>query len=891
MKGIAASLILAAALLIPAQSYSEITLDGTLGQSGSINGPNYEIGAGMGQQLDQNLFHSFGAFNVYEGEKATFTGPSAIDNVISRVTGGFASTINGALSSSIDGANVYFLNPAGVIFGPNATLDITGSFHVSTADYIGFSDGGRFDASNPSSSVLTSAQPSAFGFLSDAPKAITVEGGTLEVGSDETVSIIAGGVNITDGGTVSAPSGRINVVSVASAGEVELTADGINMTGFGTLGAINLRGVIDVSGESSDGIYIRGGEFLLDNGYVSAENSGTEDGGDIDIKVDGELEVTGSHIFTATSADGAAGDVNVEAETVRVDGSGDLASVGSITGKESSGAGGSVSVNAKTIDLLDGGMITAFINGSGGGGDINIEAENSLNINGAYIVIYPKGTGEGGDININAAGMKVFNNSAVYNNAFGSGNAGDININVMNLEITDGGVLVAAAYGEGDAGNIDIAAVDYVRLNGYATGIVTEAATGSTGNGGYISIDSADLEIADGAVVSASSDGEGNAGDITINVYDTMTVFGLYSGIGSQGSYSIGNGGDVNISAGSLYVSDYAQIGSATYGAGDAGDVVIAAVNISVSGKALIASQAADPKSTGKGGNVIIKADVLEVLNGAGISAGTFGAGDAGDVLIDAKDTLRVAGLESLIDSQAAPGSSGNGGNVEINSSTLEVMDGSWISASTFEKGKGGNIEINADSITLIGDSTITAENEGTGEAGGITITSNGPITIDNSSITVETTQSDGGDITINTPSLDVLESDITATVKGGAGNGGNIYINAPEYFVLDKSRVIANAEEGSGGNIVITSDAFIPSLDSVVTASSRLGIQGSVEIKAPDVNIGSSLISSQASFVSADALLPKQCTEAAAKDERGKFTVKGLKNIYAEPTQLQSGR
>jgi filamentous hemagglutinin family protein len=117
---------------------AQITLDGSLGPAGPLTGPQYQIGAELGQIRGSNLFHSFGQFHVQTGERATFTGPNTIANILSRVTGGQPSSIDGLLRAEIAGANLFLLNPSGVLFGPNASLDVSGSFHVSTADFLRF---------------------------------------------------------------------------------------------------------------------------------------------------------------------------------------------------------------------------------------------------------------------------------------------------------------------------------------------------------------------------------------------------------------------------------------------------------------------------------------------------------------------------------------------------------------------------------------------------------------------------------------------------------------------------------------------------------------------------------------------------------------------------------
>ncbi|EDN70777.1 Large exoprotein containing haemagglutination activity domain [Beggiatoa sp. PS] len=168
-------------LNIAAISHAEVVLDGTLGHSSALPGPDYLIGADLGQQQGANLFHSFQSFNLQSFESATFYGPNSIQNIISRVTGGNPSQIDGLLRSTIPNADLYFLNPAGVMFGPNARLDIPASLYISTADYLKLKDGGRFDVTQPENSLLTIAPPSAFGFLDGPIGKIEVNGSDLLV--------------------------------------------------------------------------------------------------------------------------------------------------------------------------------------------------------------------------------------------------------------------------------------------------------------------------------------------------------------------------------------------------------------------------------------------------------------------------------------------------------------------------------------------------------------------------------------------------------------------------------------------------------------------------------------------------------------------------------------
>src|SRR5215467_1025699 len=171
-----------------ASAQNHITVDGRF-STGPVPYSNgvYTIGASLGRQVGSNLFHSFGQFSLSNApvpESATFTATGStgpISNVIGRVTGGTQSNINGAVVSTIPGANLYLINPSGIVFGPNATVNVSGSFHASTADYVKMSDGARFQATNPDGSTLTAAPPAAFGFMTPRPAAITVNGSGLGV--------------------------------------------------------------------------------------------------------------------------------------------------------------------------------------------------------------------------------------------------------------------------------------------------------------------------------------------------------------------------------------------------------------------------------------------------------------------------------------------------------------------------------------------------------------------------------------------------------------------------------------------------------------------------------------------------------------------------------------
>jgi filamentous hemagglutinin family protein len=320
-------------------TFAEVVTDRTLGGSKGPVGPGtipgvgtttYYITDALGKQAGQNLFHSFSSFNIGKGESTTFTSAAnGIRNVVSRVTGGNYSTIDGTLRSTIQGANLYFLNPWGVVFGPNTSLDVKGSFHVSTADYLRFEDGLRF-FSTPSAAdqIPSTASPAAFGFLNPAPAPVYTVSSFLQVPDAETLSIVGGDIGL-HGAYLWAPGGRINLASMASPGEVVPSPSDrvpdIQVQPQIASGPIDIHGsVLDVRGFPSGTVLIRSGRSVLDpylgyESWITADNYGDAQGGGVDILAR-TLEISGESFISADSQrTGKGGRLHIEAtDSVRL---------------------------------------------------------------------------------------------------------------------------------------------------------------------------------------------------------------------------------------------------------------------------------------------------------------------------------------------------------------------------------------------------------------------------------------------------------------------------------------------------------------------------------------------------------------------------------------------
>jgi filamentous hemagglutinin family protein len=391
---------------------SAITGDGTLGTTVTQSGTIHTITGGTRPGNGPNLFHSFDRFSVGTGDTARFSGPTGIANILSRVTGGHQSIIDGWLQSTIPGANLYLLNPSGVLFGPNASLDIRGSFHVSTADYLRFGDGATFAANLGQASTLTVAEPAAFGFLGSLPAPITIQGSTLQVPTGKALSVVGGDIEIVGRGpltptnvpTLGAPRGRIQLASVAAPGEVgfsplELAPD-LQVDSFAQLGRIALSqgALLEASGNGGGVVLLRGGHLFVDHAAMLADNTGPVDGVglglDLGIRADAVIR-HGAFLTTDSGDAGRARDLRLTAGRVHLD--------GAVIGSRAFAAGdsGHVMVRVGTLTLTGGAQLDSSTQAgaAGHGGRLMVTATDAITITGpdSGLVSATLGTGRGRD--------------------------------------------------------------------------------------------------------------------------------------------------------------------------------------------------------------------------------------------------------------------------------------------------------------------------------------------------------------------------------------------------------------------------------------------------------------------------------------------------------------
>jgi filamentous hemagglutinin family protein len=383
---------------------------------------NYDITGGSRPNDGPNLFHSFGDFSVGTNNVARFLNDSgrSTTNILSRVTGGNPSAIFGEINTrSFGSANLFLINPAGVVFGPNATLNVGGSAHYSTAGYLRLSDGAQFFASLSKQSTLSSAPVTAFGFLGEhAANPITVQAGnpSLSVNNGQTISLIGGDISIV-GRTISASGGQINVASVADAGDVLLNTSGLEVVPIAQ--SRSAPGSMVTEGT----IFIKGGALV---GTVNLGNNAV-------LKADA---VSG----------GKAGHINIEAKTLNA-GPGTFISAGSGNPVND----GNVLLTASNQVALSS---VALISGSTGSGDtanVTITTPGSVSLTDGAILQTSSSTGNAGSVFIRSKAF-VMNNAGIeakttflptyteeeFYEPFASYKGGNVDIRASTVHITGG---------------------------------------------------------------------------------------------------------------------------------------------------------------------------------------------------------------------------------------------------------------------------------------------------------------------------------------------------------------------------------------------------------------------------------------------------------------------
>ena len=939
-----------------------------------------------GTAAGHNLFHSFGDFNVGASDSARFqTGlvnplpDASVSNILARVTGG-QSNLYGNLDSATyyPSANLFLMNPAGFLFGQNATVNVGGMMTFTTADSMKMrgldgSNAGIFHADIAQTNILTSAPVAAFGFIGSNPHSIDFIGGQLTVASGTGLALVGGGINLLpdSSGTPSSitdPGRPIHMTSVAGPGEV--AADrGIPAVGM-ALGTVTLgQGTtLDTSynsgasliGDGSGGaISIRGGQFVATGATLltNPDLSSTGQGGAVTITASGTASLAeGSSIDTSLNSptNGDAGAVSIVASQVSLQDSfiqahytGDVSTAGAggavtLTGTDSVtltrafvstdsffSNGGAVSLTAPTVVLEESFVFTGtFGRGNGGAVTLGDSGTSSVSMTRSGIATdTSKTTGNSGPVTINGSTVTIIDNffgspsiSTNTQNNVGdpnAGNGGDIVITGTNVTFSDFAQIQSVAASPGTfskGGTIRITGSESILIEN-GTGFRTTVT--SQGSAGDIQLESKHVTISGQSVLSSETFGPASGGiikiagteDIVIRSGSLITTNSANSGEAIQGP-----AGHVELDTQQLTISGGSIVQSQTTGTGLGGTVTVQGIGgpaqsvlISDADSGIFTdtrsfTQDGNLLGTGTGGNIFVNANSVTLQNGGTLSAATTGAGHAGSILVKADSVSITSGslLRSssslrqtlLFDGEAVPLPTGNAGTVTIQGLASPAqsvrIDGpdSGIFTDTRGTGAGGNILVNANTIAMTNGSSVSASSTGPGDTGNIHIDAGNQFTMTNSSVTTEANHASGGAIKITTDPGGTVRltnnSMISASVLDGTGGGGSVNID-PQFVILLNSQILAQAKQGPGGNISITTNFLLPDANSVISASSQFGVNGTITIQSPNAPISGHIQPLGKTPLIATSLFNQRCASLAG-GEFSSFTVAGRDSLPIEP-------
>ena len=437
--------------------------------------------------------------------------------------------------------------------------------------------------------------------------------------------------------------------------------------------------------------------------------------------------------------------------------------------------------------------------GAGNSGELSIDATDSVKLIGTTTTLginrggllatsgraeFPNltATGTAGNINLTTPELTVSNKASIDVQSLDLGNAGNITIDTDTVKL-DRGLINTSVLGEGVGGNIKIHANDSVEVIGSGFDFLQRAFFPQ----GQPDVESLGSSISDIELSPVTE------GIIAITLGDA-------------------NAGSIEIDTTNLQISEGGLVATTTGGNGKAGSVFLnAAENLNMDSSIISSSTL----FAGQGGDIDIKAKNMKALAGSQVTTSTLGSGNSGNLIINASESTTVAGATaSDIPSNIAAGAqplsitTGNGGDLTITTSELNIDNKGVVSVNSTGTGNAGTLSVNAEQIYLDNGGSIFAD-----------------------------TQSGGANIVLDADNIFWLGGSSTTARAEGTGNGGNIIIDANNLVALEGSKLQADAFQGNGGNIQINTEGLFRCQTCQITASSKLGLDGVVNIETLQPN------------------------------------------------------
>ena len=883
---------LTATLTAPAQAMPDIMVDGTTsttllpGSGTDCSGSCLIDGV---TSSGPNLFHSFSRFNVATGATVTFRNVGGFTRILSRVTGTDPSNISGRLRISGSRADLFLLNPNGIIFGPNAELVNINSFVASTADSILFPGSIEFSAREPTPIVLTMNVPIGLQFGATSPGNIQVNPGSpaLAPAIAKTLALVGGNINIT-ARTLRATRGRVELGSVGPNSQVSLSPLPANngfVLGYGSVqsfqdiqlsqeasiqalggniqiqgrnitatggSSIDIASIFGQTGErlkivASDSIHLSGESNLVPTQLLAQTDGVDRPGGTIQLTTNHLRVEDGAQIRTSTRGSQSGGNIVVEANTIEVRGIGSKPSglfseslVADFTGNA-----GNILLNSNILSVGGGARISASTESQGAGGNLIVNAAN-----------------------VDVSGIAAGSPSRLETATFGAGPAGNLEIAADRFIVRDSGQVTVSSQDRntpqpGPAGNLAIIANQVELDNQGQIRAETESA-----RGGNIDLRSSILRLSNNSRLSASTQ-NGQAGNLDINVSAATQLFSN-SRLSSEATGN-GTAGNIRMATPQLIVQDVAQATVSSAGTGNAGDLEISGKQVTLQAGAKLTAETV----SGQGGNIRLQELTgLALSNNSQISAATVD-GQGGTVSATVAGDVTLRSGSSLL---ATATGNGSAGGIDLTTFSNLSLDNSHVSSASAGQGAAGNVNLKTlGELILNRDSRISSESAGSGTAGSVQLFVNGDLNVRNGSqVTVSSTGTgnagsleaearnifltnrgqliattaggEGGNINLKVKENIILRfnSEISTEARG-TGNGGNIRLEAGGFILgvlSENSDIVANAFQGRGGNIFARAEGIFgfrlfqgqrtPESDFV--ASSALGIDGSITLDIRDL-------------------------------------------------------
>lgn len=868
LKVIKALVLLGASFLFSTEVTAQIIPDGSTSTTVTTEGSRDIIRDG--ETAGNNLFHSFNDFSIPNGGEAFFDNAATIENIFSRVTGGRISDINGLISAN-GSANLFLINPAGIIFNEGASLNIGGSFYGSTADSILLPEGVEFSASNPTTPVLTINAPIGLSFR-DNPAEISLQGADLRVTSGQTLALLGGNVNLINS-QLTAREGNILISGLAMSGIIDLDDSlGANLAEELNLAELTFSDetILGVSGDGSGGIAIQGNNIELSGNTVF--NAG----------VDPEQLTQGV----------TPGNISLVAtETISLDGNSVIRN--NVT-PDSIGNAGNINLSAANI-FLNGSRVSSTIQGQGNTLGVVVTVEDSLTLNNGSEInsrIIPSGVGNAGDIQITGNSLSL-DNSSIFSQTLSNGDAGG-----LSLEIAD----------------------DITAVNSF---FQSQVSPGATGNSNNVTINTGTLTL-DNAQILADSNGIGDAGNVIINAMgdvalnnDSIIISKVSEGEGDAGNIII-NSDSLFLDGRSFLISNTGDIDFTLNNTGNAGDVIVNSPIVTLDNFSQITSNSLS-NAIGQPGNVNIDTDTLTIAGGSNVNVLTENNFDGGTVTIDAQTINLSTGGKIVTGTNGA----GNGGSIVLNVAEdidingdnpptqeepfieeiledLEPETGLFANASVNATGDGGSIQVNnPNEINIFNGATISVASEGTGNGGSLFLQSDN-LTLDNQGIVEAYTSSgSGGNVELQIAEIIFMQDNnnlISAQALGDA-NGGNLTIDTTFIVALPNQNndILANASTGNGGNINISAESLLgieerpsqpPNSTNDIDASSEFGLDGEVSIFTPDVDQARGATKLDNRVIEPQATVARACSNDQTVVGSSSFSIKGKGGIPHQPIE-----